>query len=98
MSKKENKNTSNEETEYPSWYEFSRNGGTFADHLNGKLERLGLPTFSSAEGSGEENSAPTERATLRFVPFREIPANLDHTVKEGDIIKINVDEGEWLCS
>ena len=68
MSKKSKKQTTNGKTESLGWYEFSRNGGTFAEHLNGKLERQGLATFVTSARTGEEQPAPTQMATLRFVP------------------------------
>ena len=55
-------------TEYPSWSEFSANGGTFIDYLNGKLERLGLPTFVASKTDDTEQTTLREKRTLRFVP------------------------------
>ena len=53
-------------SDYPSWSEFSANGGTFAEHLNGRLERLGLPTFAISETQSTEQPSLTEKRMMRF--------------------------------
>jgi hypothetical protein len=55
-------------TKYPSWSEFSANGGTFLDYLNGKLESKGLPTFVASKTDDTEQTTLREKRTMRFVP------------------------------
>ena len=54
-------------TKYPSWSEFSANGGTFLDYLNGLLESKGLPTFVASKTDDTEQTTLREKRTMRFV-------------------------------
>ena len=53
-------------TEYPSWSEFSANGGMYGEYLNGLLESKGLPTFAISETQSTEQPSLTEKRMMRF--------------------------------